>query len=130
MSVNSQRVCKLCGSVYEIIDKGWARKYCYKCSPSYKKNSSKQHANNINAKRNAIKLYLINRAGGKCVKCGYDKCQGALQFHHIDPTQKEFSISRDFSNDIEKLCKEADKCILLCSNCHAEEHWHLTHEIN
>lgn len=127
MSVEKQRICKLCGENFEIIDKGWTRKYCYNCSPSYSKNNTQQHAQNISTKRNAIKKYLIQRAGGKCIICGYDKCQGALQFHHPDPNQKDFEISKNFSNNIEKLCEEADKCNLLCANCHAEEHWRLTH---
>ena len=128
MNKEKQRICKLCGKQFEIIDKGWTRKYCYECSPSYLKNNPKQYAENISAKRRAIKRYLVERAGGKCIKCGYDKFQGALQFHHPDPNQKDFQISRNFSNNIEELCKEADKCQLLCANCHAEEHWRLTQE--
>ena len=58
--------------------------------------------------------------GGKCERCGYDKCNAALEFHHLDPTQKDPMGLRKFG--LQSLIKEIDKCILLCSNCHREEH--------
>lgn len=68
------------------------------------------------------KAILVQYKGGKCAKCGYDKCIEALHFHHVDPSQKEFSVC-SASYSIDRLKKEADKCILLCSNCHIEEHY-------
>lgn len=65
---------------------------------------------------------LINERGGACERCGYDKYFGALQWHHIDPTVKEFSISANRGKSIEQLRKETEKCQLLCANCHAEAH--------
>jgi hypothetical protein len=64
--------------------------------------------------------------GGKCEKCGYNKCLDALQFHHKDPSQKDFMVS-DFiwgRNNIteERALEEIKKCSLLCANCHAELH--------
>jgi hypothetical protein len=62
--------------------------------------------------------------GGKCKECGYNKCIAAFEFHHLDPTKKDFSISRVkariFDEDIKR---ELDKCELLCANCHREKHW-------
>lgn len=69
----------------------------------------------------ARKQKAVEYKGGKCEKCGYDKCIAALEFHHPDPTQKEFIISRKWS--FEKIKNELDKCVLLCSNCHKEVHW-------
>jgi hypothetical protein len=66
---------------------------------------------------------LIEYKGGKCEKCGYDKCAEALDFHHVDPATKSFSISKAKGNKMDALKKEADKCVLLCSNCHREEHY-------
>ena len=70
------------------------------------------------------KLELIELKGGKCEKCGYDKNIAALEFHHINPSEKLFQIdSRHLSNThIDKLKTEVDKCILLCANCHREIH--------
>lgn len=63
-----------------------------------------------------------------CQICGYNKCMRALEFHHKDPTQKDFGISRQLNRNIDDLKAEVDKCILLCSNCHAEEHQRLFEE--
>lgn len=67
------------------------------------------------------KAILVTYKGGKCQKCGYDKCIEALHFHHVNPEEKEFNVC-SASYSIERLKKEADKCILLCANCHVEEH--------
>lgn len=61
--------------------------------------------------------------GGKCQICGYDKCVGALEFHHLDPTQKDFGISaKGYTRSWDKNKQELNKCILVCANCHREIH--------
>jgi 5-methylcytosine-specific restriction endonuclease McrA len=71
--------------------------------------------------RRRARLKLIAEAGGCCRLCGYDRYVGALHFHHLDPLTKEFGISgRGFTRSIRKMREEAAKCVLLCSNCHAE----------
>lgn len=71
-------------------------------------------------RRRTLKQKLVELAGGKCVICGYNKCLAALDFHHKDPTIKEFTISRNRS--VEETIKESKKCMLVCSNCHCELH--------
>lgn len=70
---------------------------------------------------------LIKEAGGKCSKCGYNKCIAALDFHHIDSKNKSFGISQGMRMGLpyKKLLKETKKCILVCSNCHHEMHENL-----
>lgn len=65
------------------------------------------------------KLVLLK--GGGCSICGYSKFLGALEFHHLDPKQKEFRIAKIYS--WAKTFTELDKCILVCSNCHKEIHY-------
>jgi hypothetical protein len=68
------------------------------------------------------RIKAINLLGGKCSKCSYDKYTGALQFHHVNPSEKDFGLSKDaFTKSWETIQKEIEKCILLCGNCHAEE---------
>jgi len=67
------------------------------------------------------KQKLVEYKGGSCKECGYSKCVQALEFHHLDATQKDFSISGK-SWSFERLKKEVDKCILLCNRCHTELH--------
>lgn len=71
--------------------------------------------------RKKAKIKLVEYKGGKCERCGYNKCIDALEFHHLDPNEKDFSIAGK-SWALERLKKEADKCILVCSNCHKEIH--------
>ena len=76
----------------------------------------------ISKHQNEQKRELVELKGGKCQRCGYDKCIGALDFHHLDPSQKSFSLARGITKRISKdiLIKEISKCILICSNCHGE----------
>lgn len=55
-----------------------------------------------------------------CAICGYDKCDAALDFHHTNPQDKKFSITRNSTRSNKSIVKELNKCILLCSNCHRE----------
>ena len=72
-------------------------------------------------RRRLTKEILVDEAGGSCRICGYDRDVAALQFHHIDPSQKEFSLAMNgVTRGIEAMRREAGKCILLCANCHAE----------
>jgi len=74
--------------------------------------------------RKRIKEKMIDCMGKKCQICSYDKCSDALEFHHIDPTKKEYSFGKLRANPRSKeiLACELEKCILLCSNCHREIH--------
>lgn len=67
------------------------------------------------------KVQAVEYLGGKCSKCGYNRCLAALDFHHVDSSEKEKLISR-FKTSLEKMKPELDKCVLLCSNCHRETH--------
>jgi hypothetical protein len=68
-----------------------------------------------------MKALLVGEAGGRCRLCGYDRCLGALEFHHLDPEMKRMPLSaQGIAYALETLREEARKCILLCANCHAE----------
>lgn len=68
------------------------------------------------------KIKAIEYLGGKCIKCGYDKYHGALQFHHRNPKEKTANWNKIRLWSWPKVLEELDKCDLLCANCHAEEH--------
>jgi len=69
------------------------------------------------------KQKAIDYKGGKCARCGYNKCMAAMDFHHIDLSKKERQVSDILGGAWEKSKKELDKCILLCANCHRELHY-------
>lgn len=70
-------------------------------------------------RRRALKRILVEEAGGACLICGYSRCDRALEFHHLDPKAKQFQIT-SHTRSLARLRAEASKCVLLCSNCHAE----------
>jgi transposase len=75
----------------------------------------------VQRRRRAIKRQLVEDAGGACVLCGYDRTPGGLHFHHVDPADKRFGLARQgVTRALEDARAEARKCVLLCSNCHAE----------
>jgi hypothetical protein len=72
-------------------------------------------------RRRKVKMILVSEAGGSCCICGYARSMRALHFHHLDPSGKRLEINaKGVALSLEKLRAEAEKCVLLCSNCHAE----------
>jgi hypothetical protein len=72
-------------------------------------------------RRRQVKLKLVNFFGNKCLICDYSKCIQALEFHHINPKEKKFSLSNDgISRSYTRSLEEARKCIMVCANCHRE----------
>lgn len=112
------------------------RKFCLDCSPfgnhNTKPDINKTTPSNSKAKAERQKLQVYKKRkenmkkateykGGKCQLCGYNKCQRALTFHHLDPSQKSFEINeRQATKSWANLKAELDKCVLLCFNCHME----------
>lgn len=78
----------------------------------------------VSIRRKELKMLAVEYLGGKCVRCGYSGCVDVFDFHHTDPTQKEFSISKyGHTYSFDRVKVELDKCELLCSNCHREHHF-------
>jgi hypothetical protein len=101
--------CKICGEKSSDKFYGKMKSMCGKC-----------HAKDIGRRLQEARASAIAYKGGKCEMCGYDKYAGALEFHHKDPTQKDPTGLRAYK--LERLFAEVDKCMLLCANCHREEH--------
>ena len=122
------KICKGCGHKIprKIPHTGRktkaTRKFCYNCSPiRYPKNG---HSQEHKSERRRRKETLVKMLGGHCVRCGYKKSLKALSFHHKDPRKKSFDISNNgnLMGEWNEVVKEAQKCELLCLNCHAELH--------
>ena len=87
------------------------------------KEKSKKNVERVKKRRRDLKKMAVDYKGGCCERCGYDKCIEALEFHHKDPNEKDFGIAhKGHTKSWEKIKKEVDKCILVCSNCHREIH--------
>ena len=107
--VYSDPLCKVCGETTPNRFYGKQKTTCRRC-----------HGIDIEAKRKTKRAAAINYKGGECEHCGYNKYSGALEFHHKDPSKKDPTGLRAFN--LERLFSEVDKCLLLCANCHREEH--------
>lgn len=107
-----EKECKIHGLTQHVFCISENRYRCKKC-----------RVDAVQKRRYKIKEILIEYKGGKCEICGYNKCIGALEFHHKDPTKKDFGIGqKGYTRSIELNKKEVDKCILVCANCHREIH--------
>lgn len=74
-------------------------------------------------RRSAQKLKAIEYKGGSCHDCGGTFHEKVYDFHHVDPTDKEGSLTsmlREASWEV--IQAELDKCVLLCANCHRLRH--------
>jgi hypothetical protein len=110
---HSVRTCATCGRRYaHNFRKGHTRRIC---------NSCRSNAGG-RAARQVLKGRMVDYKGGRCEQCGYRTCLRALCFHHLDPSAKRFTIASSHLRRWESLCRELDRCVLLCHNCHAGVH--------
>ena len=134
------KICAKCQNEFPIYHKIGTkyhnlchRKFCLTCSP-FKAHNTRDITKEREVKKKktsyeSVKLFrhrkkekAVTYLGGKCRICGYSKSIFAMDFHHLDPEQKDFSICSKSSWGFERLKEELDKCALLCANCHREVH--------
>ena len=113
--------CTKCGKELPLTEfnwrdktKGTRRSECKYCHSQYMKDKYAQKQKEIQDLKSQY----------RCAKCGENRGY-VLDFHHIDPSIKEKSVSRMISNNYktDKVYDEIEKCICLCSNCHREFHY-------
>jgi hypothetical protein len=105
------KTCSVHGltSHYIASDK---RERCRKCRNS-----------GFSNRRKNLKVKAILYKGGCCVKCGYSEYAEAMEFHHLDHSQKDSRIATLITSQTwKKIATELDKCILVCANCHRKIH--------
>ena len=83
----------------------------------------KNNVASVIKRRKKVKQMAIDYKGGCCEVCGYNKYNGALEFHHLDPNEKDFGLGeKGYCTSWVKVKSELDKCVMLCANCHREVH--------
>lgn len=122
----THKLCTRCDTVKELSEENYYKRkdrkgngfhhFCKKCLSNISADNQK-----------ALKSWAVEYMGGKCVHCGYNKCIAAMEFHHLDPSEKDYEPARLFGQNQprEIIKRELDKCLLLCANCHREEHYRL-----
>ncbi len=133
-------MCKKCGNQFpnrakinNITKNLNRRKYCLDCSPFGQHNTKQLEIKFKRPKSPEVKRWkqktrpirkkkLIAMKGGGCVICGYNRCLRALEFHHVDPETKKFSLTATTLADIgwDRILEEVKKTVLLCATCHRE----------
>lgn len=115
------KICTKCHKELPITDfnwrnkeKGTRRSECKYCHSAYMKQKYQE-------KKNIIQELKSKCA---CAKCG-DTRGYVLDYHHLDPKQKNNTVARLTSNNsnLDKTFEEIEKCIVLCANCHREFHY-------
>jgi predicted transcriptional regulator len=114
--VDGKKKCTWCekekdiSKFYDRPDRKGVASHCKKCVLNSQKEKYRKRKKN-----------LMNWAGNECLKCGYNTCISALEFHHENPEEKEFNVKNKVSTySLDTLKEEARKCTLLCANCHRE----------
>lgn len=75
-----------------------------------------------NDRRKVLKKRAIDLLGGKCQICGYNRNLASIDFHHKDPSQKEYVWEKLRRKTWEDIVTELKKCMVVCKNCHSEIH--------
>lgn len=115
------KICSKCGKELPIDQfnwrdkkKGTRRAECKICHSSYMKQKYQEKKNIVQELKSQC----------RCAKCG-DNRGYVLEYHHVNPEEKENTIARLTSNNytLDKVYDEIQKCIVLCANCHREFHY-------
>ncbi len=125
-SATDCKVCSLCSkekhsSEFYITKAGVSKSCCKKC---FSEKYSKTKRERVARFRKKMKKRCIDYKGGSCQLCSYNKFDSAMDFHHLDPSQKDFTISGKITTltNFGNIRPELDKCVLLCCRCHREIH--------
>jgi len=130
METKTCYACKRTLSVEEFHKKGDGRRRaeCQDCRKIFRKKWNRLHRSNtakINRKqkmrlKSLWQIWLKENNHIKCSICGYNKCQAALEWHHLNPGEKEARVAG--LRSVNKKISEIIKCVLVCANCHREIH--------
>lgn len=129
------KFCNICKTVKEESEFSFRNKVknklqsnCKTCQKirkdeHYQNNKQYYYNNACNSRRKRMKELKIQKSTFVCSECG-ENHPAILDFHHLDPIQKDFSIGTCIHRyGMKRIQKEISKCIVLCSNCHRKLHW-------
>jgi len=117
------KICKICNKMLPLsnfriikhrkINSTFCNTLCKICEKKINNEYQKSY-------KKGIKRKLVEYMGGCCKICGFNDYISALEFHHLNPEHKEFTISKYYN--LEEAKKELSKCLLVCANCHRGIH--------
>lgn len=129
------KVCSSCQkdlplSSYNWINESQNKRHsrCRECASIYARDyyaggeKVKQKKRVKKYRKDLIARFKEWKSSQECSICG-ENCIECLDFHHLDPNEKDANISllmRDGS--WKKMQEELKKCVVLCANCHRKVH--------
>lgn len=111
-----RRTCSACGVTKDGAE--FFRRNHSQCRVCHSKDANARRKQRGKERRQALIEYM----GSKCQHCGHTYPIVCYDLHHLDPANKEFQFNALYERSMPEIYREADKCILLCSNCHRIEH--------
>lgn len=115
---NRTAVCAICGPVkiYVFKHENYTTRRCGKAN-----SQSVMAAQRTRRERNRefIDAYKVEQG---CQRCGYNASPIGLDFHHRNPAEKDFNITKVSKYSRERLLQEIEKCDVLCAICHRLVH--------
>lgn len=134
------KICTICKKEKSLEDYSWRNKLknlrSRECKDCHKIIRNKYYENNKTEEKQRTKSFKISKRKWytelkeklSC-PCG-EKHIAVLQFHHLNPEEKDFEISLAIGKNWSKqrIIDEMKKCIILCANCHLKLHWELRNQ--
>lgn len=118
------KICSKCGKELPLNQFEKDRNQCRDCRKAYRKERRKSHPEIHTAqalRRQQKQGEWLNSQKSACIICGESE-PVCIDFHHINPEEKEFTISKHRNRSKEWLSIEITKCVCLCANCHRKVH--------
>lgn len=118
------KICKICGRELPVEMFEKYRHHCKDCRKAYRKQRRLAHPEIHRAqatRRQKKQGEWLNSLKTPCIICGEAE-PVCIDFHHINPADKDFSVGKHRGRSREGLLKEVRKCICLCANCHRKVH--------
>lgn len=77
----------------------------------------------IKKQRKERESMLHEMFGGMCNVCNLKHdVPSFFDFHHVDTQTKHREVKQIICGSLKTLMEEVSKCIMVCPNCHREEH--------
>lgn len=124
MSTLNTKICSKCGQEKPQDQFEPGRNQCRQCRNARRKELRHQHPEQHRKyaiDRQIKQTEWIYSLKTRCLICGESE-PVCLDFHHIDPNEKEFTIGKHRNKSKENLLNEINKCVCICANCHRKVH--------
>lgn len=128
------KICSACKIEKDETEFAWKSKFkglrqsrCRECYREYNRNyynntdRDKQIARAQRNQKAVYERYQEWKQQQVCTCCGENSPE-CLELHHLDPQTKETHPSDAVTRGWKKFMEEAEKCVVLCSNCHKKVH--------